>query len=263
MNPETAPGSGVTSEHPDRLDVQRHLAAAEAILGYHFQDQQLLQTALTHPSAAFEQPGSTGSYERLEFLGDAYLGAMISELLFQSFPDLEEGGLTRLKISLVSGETLATKAAELGLAEAIIFGSSEAGTGHRGLRSALENVFEALIAALVLDGGFARARVWVVQHLEDILDRDLVSHPDNPKSALQELMQEQHITPTYRLVATAGPAHNRVFTAEVLAGTQILGSGVGHSIKEAEVAAASSALAQMSDQNPDQNPPAGPELGVL
>jgi ribonuclease-3 len=229
------------------LSVERfteQLDAAEEILGYHFQDREMLLRALTHPSAA-EEDSIADSYERLEFLGDSYLGAIISECLFERYPELDEGGMTRIKITLVSGGTLSAKADELGLAACIIFGSSERGTGRRGLHSALENVFEALVAALALDGGFQIARRWVIEVLAGEISPELAAEPENPKSQLQELLQVEHITPTYELVDSHGPAHARIFTSQVMAENRILASGSGHSKKEAEVAAAQAALDEM------------------
>jgi len=222
-----------------------HVLTVEQILDYRFKDRSLALMAITHPSA-LEDPTIPGSYERLEFLGDAYLGAIVSELLYLKFPDLDEGGLTRIKIALVSGETLSAKAQELGLAQAIVFGSAERGTGQRGLHSALENVFEALVAALVLDGGLAVARDWVIACLSDEISLEVAIKPENPKSRLQELLQEEQVTPTYELLSSEGPAHARIFTSQVLANGQVLAKGTGHSIKEAEVAAAALALKHLA-----------------
>ena len=257
MNYEITERDEITERHDvtERGDVMaalpeslmQHIEAAERILSYRFQDRSLLLEAITHPSA-LEEPYTIGSYERMEFLGDAYLGAIISEMLYLTYPESDEGAMTHIKIALVSGETLSAKAAELGLADVIIFGSSEKGTGRRGLHSALENVFEALVAALVLDGGFEAARRWVASVLSDDVTLGQAIKAENPKSQLQELLQSNHITPTYELVSTKGPAHDRVFTARVLAEGKILATGAGRSIKEAEAAAAAEALSQMGDE---------------
>jgi len=232
--------------------IASRLDAAEIILEHKFKDRNLLLHALTHPSAV-EERAVDNSYERLEFLGDSYLGAIIADMLYRRFPDLDEGGMTRVKISLVSGESLSRKASELGIADLILFGSSEHGTGKRGLHSALENVFEALVAALVLDAGIYVAQEWVCRVLADEISVHQAEEPDNPKSNLQELLQEQHITPTYELVAAAGPAHDRTFTSRVLAEGQELALGVGHSKKAAESAAAASALAAIKAQGDEDS----------
>ncbi|MDR2673189.1 MAG: ribonuclease III [Coriobacteriales bacterium] len=228
----------------------RHAATlrrAEDILGHHFSDQSLLLRALTHPSAA-DGDSINNSYERLEFLGDAILGALVSQELYERYPDVPEGGLTRLKVSLVSGKSLAELARSLGLGELIIFGSSEHGTGKRGLSSALEDSLEALIAALALDGGMDVARGWVVGNLMSQESVDLALGPTNPKSALQEIFQVDQITPHYEVTSTSGPPHDRVFTARVIADGRVLASGSGHSKKDAEMAAARVALKQLKSK---------------
>ena len=132
------------------------LAAAEKAVGRKFSDSSLLLSAITHPSAT-EGKSVKFSYERLEFLGDSILGAIVASVAFHRYPNLDEGGLTRIKVSLVSGSSLSDAAADLGFADIIVFGSSETGTGRRGLHSALENVYEAVVAALFLDGGIDAA----------------------------------------------------------------------------------------------------------
>jgi ribonuclease-3 len=226
---------------PNTNDGAWRIEDAERILGYTFKDKHLLLQALTHPSA-IEEDQVQGSYERLEFLGDSLLGSFVALTIFNRFPDLNEGALTRIKVSLVSGGMLSRRARELGFSDLIIFGSSEKGTGKRGLPSALENVFEALIAAIALDGGIDEAHRWVIDVLDEHISRDLAAEPENPKSVLQEILQVDRVTPTYELVETAGPPHERTFTCNVLADGVVIGTGVGHSKKDAEAAAAAQAL---------------------
>lgn len=236
--------------------VERHaerIAKAEDIIGYAFKDKELLLLALTHPSAS-EGATSEGSYERLEFLGDAVLGSIITREIYDRFPTLNEGALTRLKVSAVAGQTLAKLADELGLGELILFGSSEHGTGKRGLQSALENVYEALVAALAIDGGSRVAKKFVLKTLAPMINMDAASEPENPKSILQEILQAQRITPTYEIIDTEGPPHDRSFTARVLADDKILASGTGHSKKDAEIDAATSALNNMKAKDTDPIP---------
>ena len=128
----------------------RHI---ESICGHQFRNRDLVLAAITHPSAAERLPVSA-SYERLEFLGDSILGAIVATDLFERFGDMDEGELTRLKIALVSGKQLSAVAEGLGIGECIIFGESEKGTGARGMHSALENVYESVVGALYLDGGY-------------------------------------------------------------------------------------------------------------
>lgn len=223
------------SEHTEKLD------KAEKILGHEFSDRSLLLTALTHPSAA-EGHSIIDSYERLEFLGDSILGAIVSYEAYHAYPNLDEGGLTRIKVSLVSGASLSEVGKELGLADCIFFGSSERGTGRRGLHSALENVYESLVASLFLDGGINAAASFVKRTLIVRMSEDMAKEPENPKSVLQERLQEDGITPTYRLVKTQGPPHDRTFVTQVFVGVKSIAKGVGRTKKESESQAAKSAL---------------------
>lgn len=231
---------GFSEEQRSKLD------RAQDIIEYRFENESLLLSAITHPSAT-EGKAVKYSYERLEFLGDSILGAIVASTAFHSFHDLDEGGLTRIKVALVSGASLAEVAEHLGFADVIVFGSSETGTGKRGLHSALENVYEATVAALYLDGGLEAARAFVTRTLIPRMSLDMASEPENPKSALQEKLQEGGITPTYKLVETQGPPHDRTFVAQVYAGTQGLARGTGRTKKEAESQAARSTLARLSE----------------
>ena len=222
------------------------LARAQEIVGHTFENTQYLLSAITHPSAT-EGRAVKFSYERLEFLGDSILGAIVASTAFHRFHELDEGGLTRIKVALVSGASLADVAAGLGFADVIVFGSSETGTGKRGLHSALENVYEAVVAALFLDGGLPAAVDFVERTLVPRMSLDMASEPENPKSALQEKLQEDGITPTYKLVETQGPPHDRTFVAQVYAGDQGLARGVGRTKKEAESQAAKTTLARLSE----------------
>ena len=225
---------------------EQKLARAQEILDYRFDSEHLLLSAITHPSAT-EGKSVKYSYERLEFLGDSILGALVAAIAFHRFHDLDEGGLTRIKVALVSGASLSDVADRLGFADVIVFGSSETGTGKRGLHSALENVYEAVVAALYLDGGIGAAQEFVERTLIPRMSLDMAREPENPKSALQEKLQEDGITPTYKLVETQGPPHDRTFVAQVFAGTQGLARGTGRTKKEAESQAAKSTLARLGE----------------
>ena len=222
---------------------EQKLARAQEILDYRFDSEHLLLSAITHPSAT-EGKSVKYSYERLEFLGDSILGAIVAAIAFHRFHDLDEGGLTRIKVALAS---LSDVADRLGFADVIVFGSSETGTGKRGLHSALENVYEAVVAALYLDGGIGAAQEFVERTLIPRMALDMAREPENPKSALQEKLQEDGITPTYKLVETQGPPHDRTFVAQVFAGTQGLARGTGRTKKEAESQAAKSTLARLGE----------------
>ncbi len=225
---------------------QTKLKRAEEIIQHRFANERLLLSAITHPSAT-EGRSVKYSYERLEFLGDSVLGAIVASVAFHRYHELDEGGLTRIKVSLVSGSSLSQVSNDLGFAEVIVFGSSEAGTGRRGLHSALENVYEAVVAALYLDGGIAAAQEFVERTLIPKMSIDMANEPENPKSALQERLQEDGITPTYKLIDTQGPPHDRTFVAQVFAGSMGLASGTGRTKKEAESQAAKSTLARLSE----------------
>lgn len=229
-----------TEEQKSKLEM------AERIIDHDFANKRYILSAITHPSAT-EGKSIKYSYERLEFLGDAILGAIVVTTAFHRFPDLDEGGLTRIKVALVSGSSLAEIAENLGFAEIIVFGSSETGTGRRGLHSALENVYEAVVAALYLDGGTDAAIKFVNRTLIPKMTIDMAREPENPKSALQEKLQEDGITPTYKLVETQGPPHDRTFVSQVYAGDHALALGKGRTKKEAESQAAKSTLARLGE----------------
>ena len=230
-----------TVEELERID------RAQGIIGYTFNNQQLILSAITHPSAAEGKPVQY-SYERLEFLGDSVLGVIVAMAAFEKFKDLDEGGLTRIKGALVAGSTLSEVAHELGFTDIIIFGDSEVGTGKRGMHSALENVYEAVVAALYIDGGFKVAQEFIKRTLLPRMTRDYAAKPENPKSMLQEKLQTEGITPTYKLVETQGPPHDRTFVSAVFAGMQSLARGVGRTKKESESKAAAQALKELEQQ---------------
>ena len=227
------------------MAVSEKLVRIEKICGHEFHDKLLLRRALTHPSAVEGEPVGS-SYERLEFLGDSILGAIVADALYRSYPNLNEGRLTRLKVSLVSGAMLSEVGEELGIGRCIIFGASERGAAARGMHSALENVYESLVGALFLDGGWEAASAFITATLKPHLAADLAWRPENPKSYLQECVQRDGFTsPAYKLVGTEGPAHAPTFTAVAIVDGVRRGRGSGTSKKEAEAAAALDALERM------------------
>ena len=228
-------------------EIASKVALAEGILGHSFSDKSIIAHALIHPSAVEDAPVEQG-YERLEFLGDSIVGAVIAYEIYRRFPHMDEGGMTRIKVSLVSGSTLAQVADGLGLAPCIVFGGSETGTGKRGLHSALENVYEAVVAALFLDAGLDVARAFVLDTLGSLVSEDFAKEPENPKSQLQELLQAHRVAPAYSIIDTAGPPHDRLFTAQVRCGEVALGEGTGKSKKDAEASAAAQALQNIANK---------------
>ena len=225
--------------------MHHRVAEAERICGHHFERQELIESALTHPSAA-EGKGVSASYERLEFLGDSILGAIVATDLFERFPDMDEGALTQAKISLVSGKMLSSVAERLGVAPLIVMGESEKGTGARGMHSALENVYEALVGALYLDAGYRVTHEFVMETLGPEVSPALARKPISPKSRLQEVAQrDMHCGPEYKLVSEEGPAHDPTFTSVVMVGGRRIGRGSGPSKKSSESAAAVDALVSL------------------
>jgi len=224
------------------------IADLEQRLHYRFKDPALLERALTHSSLTHETAGRE-DYERLEFLGDALLGFVVADRLVRADPEANEGDLTRRKQTVVSTEPLAEAARRLGLGEALRLGRGEEGTGGRAKTSLLADAFEAVVAAVYLDGGLRSARSFVNRHLRDrlVAARHGSAPPEDHKTRLQELVQARwRLTPSYRIVGTAGPDHARSFEVEVVVGDRVLGAGTGASRKQAEQEAARSALAEIA-----------------
>ncbi len=227
---------------------KEHIAHIETICGHKFKNRGLVTSAITHPSAVEGLPVSA-SYERLEFLGDSILGGIVAKDLFERFPDMDEGELTRLKISLVSGKTLSAVADTLGIGDCIVFGESEKGTGARGMHSALENVYESVVGALYLDAGYDATHRFVQETLGPHMVPELAERPVSPKSRLQEITQrELRCAPEYKLEGESGPAHSPTFTSVVLVDGKRKGRGTGSSKKEAESAAAADAIKRLAEE---------------
>jgi ribonuclease-3 len=217
-------------------------------LHYRFKDRALLARALTHRSLRHESSGGE-DYERLEFLGDALLGFLVGEWLLRADLEANEGELTRRKQSVVSTAPLAEAARRLGLGDELRLGRGEEGTGGRAKTSLLVDAFEAVLGAVYMDGGLRPARAFVKRHLADRLAaaRRGGAPAEDHKTRLQEAVQARwRVTPRYRIVATTGLAHARRFEAEVLVGERVVGAGSGASRKQAEQAAARSALAEIA-----------------
>ncbi|MFQ6122064.1 MAG: ribonuclease III [Dehalococcoidales bacterium] len=225
------------------------LVALQQTLGVSFDSLSLLEQAMVHSSYINENPGFTPvSNERLEFLGDAILGFIIAEKLYQDFPDLTEGEMTKLRSALVRRDTLVGVARAIKLGDYLYLGRGEEASGGRHKSANLAGALEAVVAAVFLDQGLTTARDFVSKLFSEQLQK--VIKPDTAsdyKSQLQELIQSRyHLTPAYRLVEALGPDHDRRFTVEVIAGDMVLGKGLGKSKKLAETEAARSALEQLS-----------------
>jgi ribonuclease-3 len=231
-------------------------------LGLRFKNLDLLQLALTHRSVVHDLIAAGGdpvtvaiqTNERLEFLGDAILGAIVAEYLYARDPLADEGTLTQRRVALVRAETLVRWARQINLGAYLYLSSGEQPSESSRDR-VLAGAFEALVAAIALDGGQRAVR----RFLRRFLDQDaeaIIGGLDglaNPKGQLQELLHErQKATPSYRVIASTGPQHARVFTVEVHLHGEPLGEGTGPSKREAEQRAAAAALARLeSDSPPD------------
>ena len=214
----------------------------EKKLGYRFKDPHLLEVATTHSSYANEH-GLEADYERMEFLGDAVLGLVTAEWLFERFPDEPEGHLSKLKSSLVSARSLAHHARVLELGPVLQLGIGEERSGGRGKRSLLADSMEAVFGAVYLDGGMKAARKVIRGLLEGASDPRETPVPADPKTELQERIQGQGWElPEYHLVAEDGPDHEKRFTVECHIQGRLTGTGEGRSKKIAEQMAAAAAL---------------------
>ena len=220
------------------------LAVAQQALGVSFNDPSLLREALIHGSYANEYPVTN---ERLEFLGDAVLSLVVAARLYDDFPHLNEGEMTKLRAVLVRGSTLARVAKNIGLGEHLFLGKGEEASGGRTKPANLAGAMEAVVGAIFLDQGDSAARDFVLGLLDPELEKAVSrGAASSYKSQLQELLQAQEQqTPTYHVVEATGPAHDRWFTVEVKLGDTVLGRGSGKSKKAAETDAAHAILKTM------------------
>lgn len=212
-------------------------------MGYNFRDAQLLETALSHSSYVNEKKKPRESNERLEFLGDSVLGVVVSDFIFENCPKLPEGDLTRLRAALVCEKSLCGFAKKLGLGEFLRMSHGETISGGQTRPSILADAFEAVIAAIYLDGGIENAREFVLSFVEPALKTVKIRNFKDYKTELQELVQKNRDDQlSYRLVGESGPEHNKIFKVEVCLNNNVVGKGEGHSKKESEQQAAKEAL---------------------
>ena len=229
----------------DEFDSLQH------VIDYRFRDRGLLEHAMTHTSRANEDvSGGVIDNESLEFLGDAVLGFVIADLLYREFPEFNEGQKSKIKAALVSTTTLARQAERLMLGEHLLLGRGEEKTGGRRKQALLADGYEALLAAIYLDGGVEQARAFIVREftplVEEVREHGLVGH--DHKSALQEYLQSRDESlPEYRIAGTIGPDHRKLFQVEVVVRGEALASATGASKKEAEQEAARLALQQLTE----------------
>ncbi len=213
-------------------------------LGYGFKDKKLIHTALCHSSYVNEQSNADlKDNERLEFLGDAVLSLTSSHILMEKYPDLKEGDLSRMRASLVNETRLATIAKSIDLGDFLQLGKGEIHTNGREKKSLLANAFEAVLAAVYLDGGYDASFQIISNHFSSLLKSDTVSVVNlDYKSQLQELVQMTHkVIPPYRIIDESGPDHDKTFIVQLKI-QDLSAEGTGKSKKLAEQDAARKAL---------------------
>lgn len=220
----------------------KRLAALMKIINYDFTTDELLSSALAHTSISGKD-GETSIFERMEFLGDSVLGLIIAEAVFEKFPDYAEGQLSKLKAKVVSRDFLATIARNIGLGSYLQLSREAEKVGGRNNSSILADTMEAVICAIYLDGGINCARKFIIDFIfkdykKVLNEKDLINY----KSKLQEHTQlENQELPNYILIDESGPDHNKTFSIEVEVHGKIMGTGVGHTKKEAQQKAAKEA----------------------
>jgi ribonuclease-3 len=230
------------------------LEPLERRINYRFRDRGLLEHAMTHRSRVHEDAsGGVIDNESLEFLGDSVLGFVIADMLFRNFPQHNEGQKSKLKASLVSASSLARLGDRLGLGEFLILGRGEEKTGGRRKQALIADGYEALIAAIYLDGGVEPVRTFIEKQFEELIAEARrtgaqAAFTADYKSALQEWLQSHDRgLPVYRLMTETGPAHRRLFEVEVQVGGEALARADGRSKKEAAQAAARLALERLTE----------------
>jgi ribonuclease-3 len=221
------------------------LAELQKKCGHKFKDISYLQTAVTHSSYANERGRGARHNERQEFLGDAVLSVIVSDYLYRS-TELSEGDLTKMRATMVCEKSLCGFAREISLGTHLLLGKGEQNTGGTSRPSILADAFEAVIAALYLDGGMETARAFVLPFVEAALKKSALNNLDDYKTMLQEIVQKnpQEIL-SYVPVEESGPDHDKRFEVEVHLNSNVIGRGVGRSKKAAEQMAAKEALKLM------------------
>ena len=233
------------------IPIRDEFEGLERVIEYRFRDRGLLEHAMTHASRANEDAsGGVADNESLEFLGDAVLGFVVADVLFREFPGFNEGQKSRMKATLVSTTTLARQAERLRLGDHVLLGKGEEKTGGRKKQALLADTYEALIAAIYLDGGIEEARNFITREcgalVADLRQHGLGGH--DPKSALQEYLQSRdRPLPEYRIAGEAGPDHRKQFHVSVVVGGESLADASGPSKKDAEQEAARQALRKLVD----------------
>lgn len=234
------------------IDIQKF----ETVIQYKIHQPELFVEALLHRSyLQYPEAKERKSNERLEFLGDSILNLIIAEYLYHHFPEAEEGELTKIRSRLVNRKALAIYARELRLNEFMFMSSSAAQSLEKGSDSILADAYEAVIAAIYLDGGYEAAKKFVKRMVLAAMSKGVMhASDDNYKSRLLEYSQAKGLgIPKYNILKEEGPDHDRTFTVEVIMGSERLGIGVGRSKKDAEQAAALKALEKIQEEQVNQS----------
>lgn len=231
----------------DHLDDRSIL---EERLDYRFENDELLQRALTHRSYLTEHNNVQDDNQRLEYLGDAVLGLVVADVLFRRDREVNEGVLSKRQSRVVRKSALARVARSVDLGSFLRIGKGESLSGGRDRDSLLADAYEAVLAAIYLDGGFESAKQVVIELQSDILEEAIAARrPTDYKSRLQEWTQRRmSVQPDYEIIDESGPAHDKTFVAEVRVDGERLGAGQGSSKQRAEQRAASEALQRLAGQ---------------
>lgn len=225
-----------------------NISALETSIGYSFKDKSLIREAITHKSFAHENPQYAPFFnERLEFLGDAVLGLIVSDCLFSSYPEYSEAQLSKVKAYAVQENTLSEIAMKLNIGSYLLLGKGEEATGGRYKPSLLANAFEAVLAAIYLDGGLKEAKTVALKFLKDeikkVISQDLLF---DFKTRFQEIVQGRYnVLPEYIVHKEVGPEHRKIFEVKVFVKKELYGTGRGRSKKEAAQRAAEEGLEKL------------------
>lgn len=243
--------AGTNHGVPGGRSIGKKKPELERVLGVKIKNESYYAEALTHRSAlSIPSNGRKNSNERMEYLGDAVLNLLVAEILFEGFPELDEGQMTRLRSLLVNQHALAERATDVNLSGFLSMSSSAQQTIEKGYETIISDAFEAVVAAIYLDGGLKSAKQFVVEKVmpkEFKIDREMFKALDkNFKSALLELSQGIGLgSPRYNLIKEEGPDHDRTFTVEVLVNEAHYGMGSGKTKKAAEQSAAEQAYERL------------------
>ncbi len=230
-----------------REEFARNIRNIEEKLNLDFDDKELLLNALTHKSYLAERPDGLITNERLEFLGDAVLGLIVTRKIYNRFPDLSEGDLAKLRANIVNSQTLAEVASRLDIGEDIVMGRGTEQAGGRTTVSILENTLEAIIGAIYQDKGLGESERFIAANFNNVIDeKSKLSDFTDAKTALQEkAIEVMGLRPIYQIIDEKGPFHDRTFVSQVKIGKSVYGVGEGKSKKKAEQKAAMQALSKL------------------